>query len=208
MKNTGFQTDGGRLATTSRPFPLIPPCSGLKPLAAFCVVFALGALFPAKAADDIEVTGSAQTDGLLSSLSLSFPENASPTRLFLAWGASDGGTSFGNWEHVDWLADVSAGETSCDAPVSTLRSGCPFVRVFRIVPDDSVTELESVTANGTQYVKTSFTPTQRSAVRCDFTLDAFANQAIFGARSAAGANSFCLLTIVPSGSAGPGWRIA
>ncbi|MCR5752220.1 MAG: hypothetical protein K6G91_09670 [Kiritimatiellae bacterium] len=157
-------------------------------------------------ADGIAVTGSAQTDGALSSLSLSFPANASPTRLFLAWGAADRGAALGNWEHVDWLADVDAGATSCDAPVSTMRPGLPFVRVFRIAPDSSAVELESASANGSQFVKTSFTPSSKAAVSCDLTLDAFANQAIFGCRSAAGANSFCLLTIVPSGSGGHGWR--
>ena len=172
---------------------------------ATAVVAAVSASY-AFAADDITVTGSTQNDGVLSSLSLSFPANSSPTRLFLAWGESDFGTSFGNWPHVDWLADVPAVATSCDVPISTLRSGLPFVRVFRIAPDASATELESVTASGSQYVKTSFIPSSTAAVRCDFTLDAFANQAIFGCRSAAGANSFCLLTIVPSGSAGHGWR--
>ena len=112
----------------------------------------------------------------------------------------------GNWEHVDWLADVEAGATSCDCAVSTLRSGFPFVRVLRIVPDASATELESVTATGTQYVKTGFTPAARTAVRCDFELVEFTSSALFGARSAAGQNAFALLTIVPSGSAGHGWR--
>ena len=160
----------------------------------------------AYATDGIVVTGSAQTDGLLSSLSLSFPASESLTRLLLAWGAADRGTSLGNWEPVDWLADVEAGATSCDCPVSTLHSGLPFVRVFRIVPDDSATELESVTATGTQYVKTGFTPTSRTAVRCDFELVEFTSSALFGARTGAGQNSFCFLTIVPSGNAGHGWR--
>ena len=176
-------------------------------LAAAALALAMQAAIPATAtADGIAITGSSQTEGLLSSLSLSFPANASPTRLFLAWGAADCGDSLGNWDEVDWLADVPAGDTSCDAPIATLRSGLPCVRVFRIAPDDSAVELESVTATGTQYVKTSFTPSSKAAVRCDLTLDAFANQAIFGCRSAAGQNSLCLLTIVPSGSAGHGWR--
>ena len=146
----------------------------------FAITMMTGAA--ALADDDIVVAGSAQTDGLLSSLSLSFPESASPTRLFLAWGADDCGTAMGNWTHLDWLADVPAGATSCDAPVATLRSGLPFVRVFRIAPDDSVVELEGATADGTQSVKTGFTPSSTAAVRCDLTLDAFANQAIFGVR--------------------------
>ncbi len=183
-----------------------PPLSRLHFLVLSVAVSAL-VVHAAKAISrDIVVTGSAQTDGLLSSLSVSFPASESPTRLLLAWGAADRGTSLGNWEHVDWLADVEAGATSCDCPVSTLRSGLPFVRVFRIVPDDSATELESVTATGAQYVKTGFTPTPRTAVRCDFELVEFTSSALFGARTGAGANSFCLLTIVPSGSAGHGWR--
>jgi len=202
MNNIGFQTDGARFAAPCRPVGAFQSVALGAALA-----FALLAAPAVRAADDIVVTGSAQTDGLLSSLSLSFPESASPTRLFLAWGADDCGTAMGNWTHLDWLADVPAGATSCDAPVATLRSGLPFVRVFRIAPDDSVVELDGATADGTQSVKTGFTPSSTAAVRCDLTLDAFANQAIFGARSAAGQNSFCLLTIVPSGSAGHGWRI-
>ena len=201
MKNIGFQTDGARFAAPCRPVGAFQSVALGAALA-----FALLAAPAVRAADDIVVAGSAQTDGLLSSLSLSFPESASPTRLFLAWGADDCGTAMGNWTHLDWLADVPAGATSCDAPVATLRSGLPFVRVFRIAPDDSVVELEGATADGTQSVKTGFTPSSTAAVRCDLTLDAFANQAIFGVRSAAGQNSFCLLTIVPSGSAGHGWR--
>ena len=204
MKNTGFETDGGRLSTTIRPFP---QRRGLKSLAAgAALALAVLAGPAALAADDIAVTGGSQTDGLLSSLNLSFPANASATRLFLAWGAADCGDSLGNWDEIDWLADVPAGATSCDAPVATLRSGLPFVRVFRIAPDDSVVELEGATADGTQYVKTGFTPTSTAAVRCDLTLDAFNSQAIFGCRSAGGQDSLCLLTIVPSGSAGHGWR--
>ena len=202
MMNTGFKTDGARFAAPFRPVGAFQSVALGAALA-----FALLAAPAVRAADDIVVAGSAQTDGLLSSLSLSFPESASPTRLFLAWGADDCGTAMGNWTHLDWLADVPAGATSCDAPVATLRSGLPFVRVFRIAPDDSVVELEGATADGTQSVKTGFTPSSTAAVRCDLTLDAFANQAIFGVRSAAGQNSFCLLTIVPSGSAGHGWRI-
>ena len=156
-------------------------------------------------ADEIVVTGSGQTDGNLSSLRLSFSPNASPTRLFLAWGSVDCGNSFGNWEHVDWLADVPAGDTSCDASVSSLHSGCPVVRVFRIVPDDSVVELESVTSDGTQYLKTGITPNGRTAVRCDLELVEFTSSALFGARVSAGQNSFCLLTIKP-GNGGHGWR--
>ncbi len=201
MKNIGFQTDGARFAAPCRPVGAFQSVALGAALA-----FALLAAPAVRAADDIVVAGSAQTDGLLSSLSLSFPESASPTRLFLAWGADDCGTAMGNWTHLDWLADVPPGATSCDAPVATLRSGLPFVRVFRIAPDDSVVELEGATADGTQSVKTGFTPSSTAAVRCDLTLDAFANQAIFGVRSAAGQNSFCLLTIVPSGSAGHGWR--
>ena len=201
MMNTGFKTDGARFAAPCRPVGAFQSVALGAALA-----FALLAAPAVRAADDIVVAASAQTDGLLSSLSLSFPESASPTRFFLAWGADDCGTAMGNWTHLDWLADVPAGATSCDAPVATLRSGLPFVRVFRIAPDDSVVELEGATADGTQSVKTGFTPSSTAAVRCDLTLDAFANQAIFGVRSAAGQNSFCLLTIVPSGSAGHGWR--
>lgn len=201
MKNIGFQTDIGRFTASSR------PVGAFKSLAlGAALALAVLAGPTAFAADDIVVTGSARTDGLLSSLSLSFPSSDSPTRLFLAWGAEDRGASLGNWDVIDWLADVPAGATSCDAPVATLRSGLPFVRVFRIAPDDSVIELEGATADGSQSVKTGFTPSATAAVRCDLTLDAFANQAIFGVRSAAGQNSFCLLTIVPSGSAGHGWR--
>lgn len=183
-----------------------PPMSTASRRIAALAAAALAFCYTAVGSDDIAIMGGAQTDGLLASLSLAFPANASPTRLFLAWGAENCGTAMGNWEHLDWLADVPAGATSCDATVASLRSGLPFVRVFRIVPDDSVVELDCATATGSQSVKTGFTPTPRTAVRCDLTLDAFANQAIFGARSAAGQNSFCLLTIVPSGSAGHGWR--
>ena len=183
---------------------IVRPSVAVRVLLTVGIVWGLGC-FPSVIADDIVVTGSAQADGLLSSLRLSFSAHAAPTRLFLAWGVENSGDSLGNWEHVDWLADVPAGATSCDAPVPTLHSGLPFVRIFRIAPDDSITELESVTATGTQYVKTGFTPTAKTAVRCDFTLDAFSSQAIFGARSGTGQNSLCLLTIVP-GNGGHGWR--
>ena len=143
MKNIGFQTDIGRFAASSR------PVGAFKSLAlGAALALAVLAGPTAFAADDIVVTGSARTDGLLSSLSLSFPSSDSPTRLFLAWGAEDRGASLGNWDVIDWLADVPAGATSCDAPVATLRSGLPFVRVFRIAPDDSVIELEGATADG------------------------------------------------------------
>lgn len=163
------------------------------------------AILATASADGIAVTGSAQTNGLLSSLSLSFPASESPTRLFLAWGADDCGTAMGNWTHLDWLADVPAGATSCDAPVATLRSGLPFVRVFRIAPDDSAVELESATSDGTQSVKTSFTPSSTAAVRCDLELVEFTSSALFGARSGGSQNSFCVLTI-NSANPGHGWR--
>ena len=131
---------------------IVRPSVAVRVLLTVGIVWGLDC-FPSVIADDIVVTGSAQADGLLSSLRLSFSAHAAPTRLFLAWGVENSGDSLGNWEHVDWLADVPAGATSCDAPVPTLHSGLPFVRIFRIAPDDSITELESVTATGTQYVK-------------------------------------------------------
>lgn len=154
----------------------------------------------------VSVTGSARdAKGLLSSLSVAFPATAKASSLWLAWGKEDAGDLLGNWEELDFLADVQAGATSCMCPVSVTprHSGLTVARVFLLENDAELTELESVSSAGdsNQFVDTGYVPNGKTGVRCDFSFDKLKGSALFGARTSTSANQFCLLEL-PSNNTG------
>ena len=146
------------------------------------------------ASGDIIVTGSTQSGGRLSTISLSFPASGTASSLWLAWGAADGGDAIGNWDDLEYLGDVPAGDTTWTGPVGTYHAGKTCARIFRIAADASLVELESVSASGGAHVLTSYTPTGTTVVRCDFQFDDLsANVALFGARKASGDIQFVMI---------------
>lgn len=157
----------------------------------------------------VSVTGSARdAKGLLSSLSVAFPATAKASSLWLAWGKEDSGDLLGNWEELDFLAEVQAGATSCTCPMSVTprHSGLTVARVFLLENDAELTELESVSSAGdsNQFVDTGYVPNGKTGVRCDFSFDTLKGSALFGVRTSTSANQFCLLELPNSGT---GFRI-
>ncbi len=168
----------------------------LRSILAFAIASA--ALLPVPvamaASGDIIVTGSTQSSGRLSTISLSFPASETASSLWLAWGAADKGDAIGNWDDLEHLGDVPAGDTSWTGPVGTYHAGKTYARIFRIAADTSLVELESVSASGGAYVLTRFTPTGSTVVRCDFQFDDLsANVALFGARKTSGDTQFVMI---------------
>ena len=156
------------------------------------------------AENTVTVTGSARdAKGLLSSLSVAFPATAKASSLWLAWGKEDSGDLLGNWEELDFLADVQAGSTSCTCPVSVTprHSGLTVARVFLLENDAELTELESVLSAGdsNQFVDTGYVPCGKTGVRCDFSFDTLKGSALFGVRTSTSANQFCLLELLNNG---------
>ena len=152
----------------------------------------------------VSVTGSARdAKGLLSSLSVAFPATAKASSLWLAWGKEDSGDLLGNWEELDFLAEVQAGATSCTCPVSVTprHSGLTVARVFLLENDAELTELESVSSAGdsNQFVDTGYVPCGKTGVRCDFSFDTLKGSALFGIRTSTSANQFCLLELLSNG---------
>ncbi|MBR0055896.1 MAG: hypothetical protein IJP66_01075 [Kiritimatiellae bacterium] len=149
------------------------------------------------ASGDISVTGSTQSDdGRLDTISLSLPASAAASTLWLAWGAADGGDQIGNWDDLEYLGDVPAGDTTWTGSIGTIPVGKPFARVFRIAADASLVELESVSATGSQYVITDFTATGDTSVLASFSMDdVSANKVFFSGRTSAKLNTFTLMHI-------------
>ncbi len=148
------------------------------------------------ASGDITVTGSTQSDGRLSTISLSFPASEAASSLWLAWGAADGGEAIGNWDDLEYLGNVPAGDTAWTGSVGELHPGKSFARVFRIEADASLVELESVGATGSQYVLTGFTATGDTSVQASFSMDdVSATKVLFSGRSGATSNTFTLMHI-------------
>lgn len=147
------------------------------------------------ASGDISVTSSTQSDdGRLATISLSLPASATASTLWLAWGAADCGDQIGNWDDLEYLGDVPAGDTTWTGSIGTIPAGKPYARVFRIAADASLAELESVKASGGAYVLTGFTPTGSTVVRCDFQFDDVSSgMALFGARKAANDTQFVMI---------------
>ena len=158
------------------------------------------------AENTVTVTGSARdAKGLLSSLSVAFPATAKASSLWLAWGKEDAGDLLGNWEELDFLAEVQAGATSCTCPVSVTprHSGLTVARVFLLENDAELTELESVSSAGdsNQFVDTRYVPNGKTGVRCDFSFETLKGSALFGVRTSTTADQFCLLEL-PSNNTG------
>ena len=152
------------------------------------------------ASGDIAVTGSTESGGRLSTISLSFPASGAASSLWLAWGAADGGNQIGNWDDLEYLGDVPAGDTTWTGPVGTIPVGKTFARVFRIAADTSLVELESVSASNGAYVLTDYYPTGSTVVRCDFQFDDLSSGvALFGARKAAQDTQFVMIHTTDQG---------
>ena len=147
------------------------------------------------ASGDISVTGSTQSDdGRLATISLSLPASATASTLWLAWGAADCGDQIGNWDDLEYLGDVPAGDTTWTGSIGTIPAGKPYARVFRIAADASLAELESVKASGGAYVLTGFTPTGSTVVRCDCRFDDVTSGfALFGARETSSTEQFDMI---------------
>ncbi len=75
------------------------------------------------ASGDITVTGSTQSDGRLSTISLSFPASEAASSLWLAWGAADGGEAIGNWDDLEYLGNLPAGDTAWTGSIGELHPG-------------------------------------------------------------------------------------
>ena len=150
----------------------------------------------AGAAESVQITGGTRADGLITSLTVAFPAREKAATLWLASGKADAGETLGNWEKLDFLADVPAGETSCTCS-AVPYADLPVVRVLLIENDAELTELESVSATGTQYVDTGYTPCGTTAVKCEFKIDTRVGCALFGARKSPtpGDPMFCLLEL-------------
>lgn len=159
-------------------------------------VVALGLCCAADAAETVQITGGSRTDGLITSLTVAFPAREKAATLWLASGKADAGETLGNWEKLDFLADVPAGATFCTCSVVPYAD-LPVVRVFLIENDAELTELESVSATGSQYVDTGYTPCGTTAVKCEFKIDTRVGCALFGARksSTTGDPMFCMLEL-------------
>lgn len=174
----------------------------LRSILAFAIASA--ALLPVPvtmaASGDIVVTGSTQQGGRLATISLSFPASQQASALWLAWCAADGGDAIGNWDDLEYLGDVPAGDTTWTGPVGTYHAGKTYARIFRIAADASLVELESVSASGGAYVLTDFRPTGSTVVRCDFQFnDLSANVALFGARKTSGDTQFVMIHTTDQG---------
>lgn len=196
-KSGNFLTPNGTLtAGTPRAH------SSLGVLAAASASFGAGSAPWAE--NTVTVTSSARNaQGLLSSLSVAFPATAKASSLWLAWGKEDSGDLLGNWEAIDFLADVQVGATSCTCPVSVTprHSGLTFARVFLLENDAELTELESVSSAGdsNQFVDTGYVPNGKTGVRCDFSFETLKGSALFGVRTSTSANQFCLLELLNNG---------
>lgn len=193
-KKGEFRSSSGGALTAGTP----KAHSSLGVLAAASASFGAGAAPWAENA--VSVTGSARdAKGLLSSLSVAFPATAKASSLWLAWGKEDSGDLLGNWEELDFLADVQAGATSCTCPVSVAprHGGLTVARMFLLENDSALTELEGVSATGSQSVLTDYTPCGKTGVTCDFTIDERKGSALFGARQGSGSTdpTFCLLEL-------------
>jgi len=160
---------------------------------------AIDLAFGARADGTITVTASGQTNGRLSSLTLAFPAAAKASSIWVASGPTDAGNVLGNWQTLSFGADVAAGATSCTVPVN-LKGGETAMRLILLANTDEFVELESVSSPGISgnYITTGFTPSGTSRVRCDFKFDTLKGSALFGARTAANQNAFCMLELLQS----------
>ena len=159
-------------------------------------IAAFGLCCAAGAAESVQITGGTRADGLITSLTVAFPAREKAATLWLASGKADAGETLGNWEKLDFLADVPAGETFCTCSVVPYAD-LPVVRVLLIENDTELTELESVSATDSQYVDTGYTPCGTTAVKCEFKIDTRVGCALFGARksSTTGDPMFCMLEL-------------
>ena len=147
------------------------------------------------AAETISVSGNTyDAHGKIASLTLAFPAQSHPTCLWLASGRKDGGGTPGGWEHVDFVAEIPAGTTSCVWSADGMPGNVSAMRFFLMEDSTEYTQLESVSATGSQYAIFGYTPTGTTAVRCDFRFDnVSAASAIFSARTTSYKNGFCVL---------------
>jgi hypothetical protein len=126
--------------------------------------------------------------------------------LHVAYGAADGGSDIDAWDVHRPVAMVEGNTTSYTYTFpSDIGDDVAAVRFFLLEDYDIplTKRYDYVETDGTQFVRTSFLPTGRSAVEMELSLNSVGTSvALFGTRTqSSGADSFTLFYI-----SGSGWR--
>ena len=118
--------------------------------------------------------------------------------LVACWGVKDGGEDFRQWDHVEKLADLTAGsgEYAFDIALES-DAELPVMRFLVLEnPGEGIQTVSGISANADAMARTEFTPSVKAKAEVDYTpSDVTDAQFVFGSRNAAQQSAFELLTL-------------